>query len=94
MPLAPCIDTKEVSMREQIVNGITFKIIINHREAGYFIWPAERENPPGWKDAGPVRASAKECLALIGALETERRDAETAATAEPRGNCYSRALGA
>lgn len=81
-------------MSERIMNGITFKIIVNHCEAGYYIWPADRENPPGWADAGPVRASARECLALIGDLQAERRGPDTAASTTNQNNVYSRALGA
>ena len=28
-----------------------YKVVINHEEQ-YSIWPAERENPLGWSDAG------------------------------------------
>jgi MbtH protein len=59
-------------MREQSLNGITFKIIICSHEGGYSIWPVDRENPPGWLDAGPVRASARECLAIINDISDTR----------------------
>jgi MbtH protein len=67
---------------------------VNHYEAGYFIWPAERENPPGWRDASPVRASARECLALIGDLDTERRPAEAVNGTQQQAKYYAQALGA
>jgi MbtH protein len=28
-----------------------YKVVVNHEEQ-YSIWPADRENPFGWKDAG------------------------------------------
>jgi MbtH-like protein len=28
-----------------------YKVVVNHEEQ-YSIWPAERENPLGWRDAG------------------------------------------
>ena len=38
-----------------------YKVVVNHEEQ-YSIWPAERENPNGWKDAG--KSGLKdECLA-------------------------------
>ena len=30
-----------------------YKVVVNHEEQ-YSIWPAGRENPLGWKDAGKV----------------------------------------
>lgn len=40
-----------------------FKVVVNHEEE-YSIWPAERENPIGWRDAGTI-GSKTECLAYI-----------------------------
>ena len=40
-----------------------YKVVINHEEQ-YSIWPAHRDNPLGWKDAGK-RGSERECLAYI-----------------------------
>ena len=28
-----------------------YRVVVNHEEQ-YSIWPEERENPPGWNDAG------------------------------------------
>ena len=40
-----------------------YKVVVNHEEQ-YSIWPAERENPNGWKDAG--KSGLKdECLAYV-----------------------------
>ena len=30
-----------------------YKVVLNHEEQ-YSIWPADRENPAGWRDAGKV----------------------------------------
>jgi MbtH protein len=48
-----------------------YKVVINHEEQ-YSIWPADRENPAGWRDAG--RSGSKdECLAYIGEVWTDMR---------------------
>ncbi|MBV8135776.1 MAG: MbtH family NRPS accessory protein [Deltaproteobacteria bacterium] len=45
--------------------------MINHKEQ-YSIWPADRPNPPGWRDAG--REGLKpECLAYIKEVWTDMR---------------------
>jgi MbtH protein len=31
--------------------GAIYKVVVN-REGRYYIWPADRENARGWKDAG------------------------------------------
>ena len=38
-----------------------YKVVVNHEEQ-YSIWPADRENPLGWEDAGKS-GSKTECLA-------------------------------
>ena len=40
-----------------------YKVVVNHEEQ-YSIWPAERENPLGWKDAGKSGPKAV-CLSYI-----------------------------
>lgn len=40
-----------------------YKVVMNHEEQ-YSIWPANRENPLGWKDVGKQGVKA-ECLAYI-----------------------------
>ncbi len=49
----------------------TYKVVINHEEQ-YSIWPAERENPRGWKDAG-FEGTKKECLDYIEEVWTDMR---------------------
>jgi MbtH protein len=48
-----------------------YKVVVNHEEQ-YSIWPAERENPPSWKDAGKSGLKA-ECLAYIKEVWTDMR---------------------
>ena len=56
-------DEREVEM--------TYKVVVNHEEQ-YSIWPADRENPLGWVDAGKSGAKA-ECLAYIKEAWTDMR---------------------
>jgi MbtH protein len=49
----------------------TYKVVLNHEEQ-YSIWPAERENAPGWRDAGQTGTKA-ECLAYIEKVWTDMR---------------------
>ena len=48
-----------------------YKVVINHEEQ-YSIWPAERENPLGWKDAGKS-GTKQECLEHIKEVWTDMR---------------------
>ncbi len=48
-----------------------YKVVINHEEQ-YSIWPEERENPPGWNDAGKS-GSKQECLDHIEQVWTDMR---------------------
>jgi len=48
-----------------------YKVVLNHEEQ-YSIWPAERENPPGWRDAGKT-VSKSVCLAHIKEAWTDMR---------------------
>ena len=48
-----------------------YKVVVNHEEQ-YSIWPAERENALGWRDAG--KSGLKdECLAWIKEVWTDMR---------------------
>ena len=62
-------------MEEQDDNTI-YKVVVNHEEQ-YSIWPADRENPLGWKDAGKSGPKA-ECLAYIKKVWTDMRPEATA----------------
>jgi MbtH protein len=50
---------------------ITYKAVVNHEEQ-YSIWPADRENPLGWKDAGKIGPKV-ECLEYIKEVWTDMR---------------------
>ncbi|MCA1438357.1 MULTISPECIES: MbtH family NRPS accessory protein [unclassified Bradyrhizobium] len=47
------------------------KVVINHGEQ-YSIWPVDRDNPLGWRDAGKV-GSKEECLAYVEQVWTDMR---------------------
>ncbi|WP_437759713.1 MbtH family protein [Sorangium sp. So ce1389] len=49
----------------------TYKVVMNDEEQ-YSIWPADRDNPAGWKDAGKV-GNKEECLAHIKEVWTDMR---------------------
>ena len=57
--------------RDDKDDQIIYKVVVNHEEQ-YSIWPAGRENPPGWKDAGKS-GSETECLAKIKEVWTDMR---------------------
>jgi len=48
-----------------------YKVVLNHEEQ-FSIWPAERENPPGWRDGGKTGLK-QECLAFIKETWTDMR---------------------
>ncbi len=48
-----------------------YKVVVNHEEQ-YSIWPADRENPLGWSDAGKSGTKA-ECLAFVKDVWTDMR---------------------
>ncbi len=48
-----------------------YRVVLNHEEQ-YSIWPADRENPLGWSDAGKSGTKA-ECLAFIKEVWTDMR---------------------
>jgi MbtH protein len=52
-------------------DNITYRVVVNHEEQ-YSIWPASRENPPGWRDEGMVGSKAV-CLQRIKEIWTDMR---------------------
>jgi len=48
-----------------------YKVVVNHEEQ-YSIWPADRENPLGWRDVGKSGLK-QECLDYIGEVWTDMR---------------------
>ncbi|HEV2863291.1 MAG TPA: MbtH family protein [Pyrinomonadaceae bacterium] len=56
---------------EEREDSKVYKVVVNHEEQ-YSIWPADRENAPGWNDAGKQGTKA-ECLAYIEEVWTDMR---------------------
>ena len=48
-----------------------YKVVVNHEEQ-YSIWPADRETPLGWQDAGKS-GPKQECLDYIKEVWTDMR---------------------
>ena len=48
-----------------------YKVVLNDEEQ-YSIWPADRDNPLGWRDGGKAGSKA-ECLAYIDEVWTDMR---------------------
>ena len=59
-----------MSVNEQEDNKV-YKVVVNHEEQ-YSIWPAERANPLGWRDAG-ITGFKPECLSYIKEVWTDMR---------------------
>ncbi len=57
--------------RDDHEDNTDYKVVVNHEEQ-YSIWPANRENPVGWKDGGKSGSKA-ECLAYIEEVWTDMR---------------------
>jgi MbtH protein len=52
-------------------DATTYKVVVNHEEQ-YSIWPADRENPNGWRDVGQSGSKAA-CLEYIREVWTDMR---------------------
>jgi MbtH protein len=50
---------------------MVYKVVVNHEEQ-YSLWPAERENTLGWRDAGK-QGTKEECLAYIKEVWVDMR---------------------
>lgn len=48
-----------------------YRVVVNHEEQ-YSIWPADKETPRGWRDAGKSGTKAR-CLAYIKDIWTDMR---------------------
>jgi MbtH protein len=48
-----------------------YKVVVNQEEQ-YSLWPADRENALGWKDAGK-KGTKEECQAYIKEVWTDMR---------------------
>jgi MbtH protein len=51
--------------------NIVYKVVVNHEEQ-YSLWPQDRENPLGWRDAGKS-GTKEECLSYIKEVWTDMR---------------------
>ena len=66
-----------------------YKVVMDHEER-YSIWPADRENALGWKEAGKT-GTEQECLAYIKEAEkgkgprSHEKEAEQHASEEETG---------
>ena len=58
-----------------------YKVVVNHEEQ-YSIWPADRENPLGWRDAGKTGCK-RECLTYVGEVWTDMRPLSLRRTLSP-----------
>ena len=47
-------------------------VVVANEEEQYSIWPVDRENPLGWRDAGKSGLKA-ECLAYVKEVWTDMR---------------------
>jgi MbtH protein len=56
---------------EEREDNTIYKVVVNHEEQ-YSIWPADRENPLGWRDAGKG-GTKSECLAYVKEVWTDMR---------------------
>ncbi len=57
--------------REDQEDTTIYKVVVNHEEQ-YSIWPVERENALGWRDAGKS-GPKQECLEYIKEVWTDMR---------------------
>jgi len=57
--------------REEQEDTTIYKVVVNHEEQ-YSIWPADRENPLGWKDVSKSGLK-QECLEYIEEIWTDMR---------------------
>jgi len=59
------------TMNDEKEDTTIYKVVLNHEEQ-YSIWPADRENALGWKDAGKS-GTKQECLDYIKEVWTDMR---------------------
>jgi MbtH protein len=58
-------------MAETSDDNQVYKVLLNHEEQ-YSLWPADREAPAGWREAGKSGTKA-ECLAFVEEVWTDLR---------------------
>ncbi len=59
--------------KEEQEDRTIYKVVVNHEEQ-YSIWPADRENPPGWYNTGKAGPKS-DCLGYIREVWTDMRPA-------------------
>ncbi|MGH9337998.1 MAG: MbtH family protein [Vicinamibacteria bacterium] len=57
--------------RDEKDDKTVYRVVVNHEEQ-YSIWPAHKEIPLGWRDAGKSGLKA-ECLAFVKEVWTDMR---------------------
>jgi MbtH protein len=57
--------------RDDFEDDEVYKVVVNHEEQ-YSIWPVDKENALGWRDAGKS-GTKEECLAHIKEVWTDMR---------------------
>jgi MbtH protein len=72
-----------MSRNDEPEDNTVYKVVVNH-EGQYSIWPADRENPLGWKEAGKS-GSKEECLSHIKEVWTDMRPLSISEEAEDAG---------
>jgi MbtH protein len=48
-----------------------YRVVVNDEEQ-YALWPAHKDDAPGWRDTG-VAGAKEECLAYVGRVWTDMR---------------------
>lgn len=56
---------------EEIEDSTIYTVVANHEDQ-YSIWPADKDIPNGWRQAGPT-GPKPECLAYIKEVWTDMR---------------------
>ena len=59
------------AMSDSEQDEIVYKVVMNYEEQ-YSIWPADRENPLGWRDVGK-HGPKQDCLDFIKEVWTDMR---------------------
>ena len=58
-------------MTDELDDRQQYRVVVNDEEQ-YSIWPVQRDNAPGWRDAGKS-GTKQECLAYIEQVWTDMR---------------------
>ncbi len=74
----------EIRMDNEREDKTIYKVVVNGEEQ-YSIWPADRENALGWKDAGKSGTKA-ECLDYIKEVWTDMRPLSLRKKMQEMGN--------